>query len=79
VKKPKVHLPLPEPSARQVLAKNVLAIRTRLNWSQEDVANAGGFHRTFIGHVEQGSRNISLDNVERIAVALGVPLIQLFK
>ena len=79
MQKPKPTLSMPQPSARKVLARNILAIRTKLGWSQEDVAHAGGFHRTFIGHVEQGSRNISLDNVERIAVALGVPLVELFK
>lgn len=79
MQKPKVTLTLPEPSARQTLAKNIVALRTRLDWSQEDLAHAAGFHRTFIGHVEREARNISLDNIERIAVALGVPLIDLFK
>jgi hypothetical protein len=36
------------------------------------IALAAGLHGTFIAHVERQARNISLDNIERIAVALGV-------
>ncbi len=79
MKKLKVIPASPEPNARQSLAKNMVAARTRLAWSQEDLADAGGFHRTFISHVERGTRNISLDNIERIALALGMPLTELFK
>jgi hypothetical protein len=37
-----------------------------------DPLTLAGRHRTFIAHVERQARNISLDNIERIAVALGV-------
>jgi len=36
-----------------------------------------GLHRTFIAHVERQSRNISLDNIDRIASALGIALHEL--
>lgn len=38
-----------------------------------------GLHRTFVAHVERGARNISLNNIERIALALGVPVSRLFE
>jgi transcriptional regulator with XRE-family HTH domain len=60
------------PSARELLALNVLRLRGRLGWSQEALAFEAGLHRTSIAHVERQARNISLDNIERIAVALGV-------
>jgi transcriptional regulator with XRE-family HTH domain len=41
--------------------------------SQEVLAEKAGLHRTFIGLVERGERNISLVSVERIAKVLGVP------
>ena len=41
--------------------------------SQEALAFESGLHRTFIAHVERRVRNISLDNIDRIARALGVP------
>ena len=47
-------------------------MRLSKNLSQEDLAGMAEIHRTYIGDVERGTRNISL--VNRIAQALGVPL-----
>ncbi|MHB0867738.1 MAG: helix-turn-helix domain-containing protein [Thermoleophilia bacterium] len=52
-----------------------LAIRERrlqMGVSQEAFAEIVGIHRTYIGSVERGERNISLDNIVRIAEALGI-------
>ncbi|WP_090137914.1 helix-turn-helix domain-containing protein [Limnohabitans sp. DM1] len=58
--------------AREVLALNIIRLRKDLGWSQEELAIKADLHRTFIAHVERQVRNISLDNVEKIADALGV-------
>lgn len=63
-----------EPNARAVLAANMIRLRREKRWSQEDLAFECGLHRTFIAHVERRVRNISLDNIERIAHALEVPV-----
>lgn len=42
--------------------------------SQDTLALEAGLDRTFVAHVERLRRNISLDNIEKLAVALGVPL-----
>ena len=64
-------------AAREILANNMRSYRAMRGWSQEALALEAGLHRTFIGHVEAGNRNISLDNLERIAIAFGITLSQL--
>jgi len=66
-------------SAREVLAVNVVAMRQAKGWSQEVLAAEAGLHRTFVAHVERHARNIALDNVERLAHALGVQTYELLK
>jgi transcriptional regulator with XRE-family HTH domain len=65
--------------ARQIFAKNLKALRVEKNLSQERLATLSGLHRTYIGAVERGERNISVDNMERIANALEVGIIKLLK
>ena len=59
-------------TARQNLAINLVAMRRLRGWSQEDLALEAELHRTFVAHVERGARNIALDNIEKLAAALGV-------
>ena len=58
--------------ARLVFAKNIRKFRKRKDLSQEDLADLAGLHRTYVGSVERGERNISIDNIERLAGALEV-------
>ena len=71
------HPPSKACSARALLAANVVQLRRAKGWSQEALAFECGLHRTFVAHVERQARNIALDNVERIAVALGVETYEL--
>ncbi|WP_162577953.1 helix-turn-helix domain-containing protein [Variovorax sp. PBS-H4] len=69
----------PDLSAREVLAVNLIRSRTQKGWSQETLALEAGLHRTFVAHVERQARNISLDNLERLAFALQLKPYQLLK
>lgn len=53
-------------------AENLKAARKRAGLSQEELAALCDLHRTYIGSVERGERNISIKNIERISAALGV-------
>lgn len=58
---------------RRAFGLRVRELRAERGHSQEGFAALVGIHRTYIGSVERGERNISLDNIHAIADALGVP------
>lgn len=62
-----------------VFAENIKNLRRAQNLSQEALADEAGLHRTYIGAVERGERNITLINANRIAEALGVKLSECLK
>jgi transcriptional regulator with XRE-family HTH domain len=64
----------PEAPARITFATNVRRARVQLGISQEKLAELSGLHRTFVSSVERGERNISVDNMERVASALKIKL-----
>lgn len=62
----------------KLFSKNMKKYRLHLGLSQEDFAEKTGLHRTYISAVEREKRNISLDNIQKIANALGIAPYQLF-
>ncbi len=60
-----------------LLGKRVHELRAAKKWSQEEFAHISGFHRTYIGQVERGEKNISFDNLSKVAGVLGVTLSEL--
>ena len=64
-------------SARDRVARHMRALRADQGISQESLAGKVELHRTYIGSIERSERNASLDNIERIAHALGVDICDL--
>ncbi len=56
----------------RIVAANVKRLRLARKWSQEDCAEKCDLHRTYIGAVERGERNITLATLDTIAAAFGV-------
>lgn len=52
-------------------------VREKVGISQEKLAELAGLHRTYVSSVERGKRNISIQNIERLAEALGTTMAQL--
>lgn len=60
------------PAILVAFGASVRALRAARGWSQEEFADRVGIHRTYIGDVERGERNLGLVNVGRVADALGL-------
>jgi transcriptional regulator with XRE-family HTH domain len=59
--------------------ERVRKLRDERGWSQEALAEKAGIHRTYIGGIERGLRNVALVNIERIAKAFDLSLSKLFE
>ncbi|HBH39051.1 MAG: helix-turn-helix transcriptional regulator [Curvibacter sp.] len=67
----------PPVSGRKRLAVQMRVRRRHLGLSQEELAAIAGIHRTYVGAVEREERNISIDNVEKIAIALQMDIAEI--
>ena len=63
-----------ELSARRLLAENLRVLRLLKGWSQEDLAEAANLDRSYVSGIEHAQRNVSLDNLERIAKAFDLAI-----
>lgn len=63
----------------EILSNNIRWLRKKASISQEELADKAGLHRTYIGAIERGERNISILNIEKIAFALNIEPYKLIK
>lgn len=63
----------------ETFGQNVRRIRIARGLSQEELADQAGLHRTYIGSIERGERNVSLKNIVIIAQALHTSFTELFR
>ncbi len=66
-------------SARKIFGRNLRVRREALGVSQEALAHKANLHRTYIGSVERGERNVSIDNMERLAAAVEATITDLLR
>jgi len=59
------------------LGSAIRQVREDRSLSQERLAELAGLHRTYISSVEQGRRNVSIENIHKIANALGVSMTEI--
>jgi CheY-like chemotaxis protein/DNA-binding XRE family transcriptional regulator len=67
-----------EPSIKSGFARAVRQRRSTLGLSQEQLAERAGLHRTYISDIERGARNLSLENINKLAHALNISISSLF-
>lgn len=64
---------------RNILALNIRRLRGERGISQEKLADLAGLHRTYVGSIERSERNVSIDNIAKLANALEVKISELVK
>jgi transcriptional regulator with XRE-family HTH domain len=62
------------PKYRKILGENIRTHRRNMGWSQEKLAEKSDLHHNFVGDIERGEENVSVDALKRIATALKVNL-----
>jgi transcriptional regulator with XRE-family HTH domain len=67
-----------EGDLQRTVGANLRRLRTERGFSQEALADHLGYHRTYIGGVERGERNLTLRTLERLAEALEIDATDLF-
>jgi len=69
---------MPNINVRKKFGKRLRELRKVAGLSQEDLGFKSNIHRTYIGAVERGEQNVSLDNIYKLSKALKVEMIELF-
>ncbi len=59
--------------------KRLGQLRRERGWSQEELADRAGLHRTYLSSTERGQRNISLANLDKLAQALEIDIAEMFR
>ena len=63
----------------KILGKRIRNYRTNAGLSQEKLAELATCHTTYIGQIERGEKNATIESIEKIALALGISLSKLFE
>ncbi len=66
-------------SLQQALARTLREHRQRLGWSQERLASTAGLDRSYVGDIERGAVSPTLQTLEKLSAALGIPASELIR
>lgn len=59
------------PDSRKVLGKRIRKLRDERGWSQEEFADICGINRSYMGRIERGELNLTLDSLQKVSKGLG--------
>lgn len=62
-----------------IIGQRIRNYRIQKNLSQEQLSELANCHPTYIGQLERGEKNTTLENIQKVAQALNIPLSQLFE
>lgn len=63
----------------KIVGERIKNRRLRLGWTQEELAEKAALHNTYIGQLERGEKNATLESIEKVATGLGVTFEELFE
>jgi len=63
---------------RVLVGERIRNLRKERGWSQEELGEKADLHHTYVGAVERGEKNASIDTLDKIADALGIEMVDLF-
>lgn len=63
----------------EIFGRQVKHFRKERRLSQEELAERCGLHSTYIGQIERGEKNVSLESIQKLSRGLGVPISKLFE
>jgi ribosome-binding protein aMBF1 (putative translation factor) len=67
------------PNHRKLLGARIRKLRDRKGWSQEEFADICGINRSYMGRIERGELNLTLDSLEKVGKGLGTSVAALLK
>src|SRR5208283_2638256 len=65
-------------NVRSLVGERIRNLRKERGWSQEELGEKADLHHTYVGAVERGEKNASIDTLDKIADALGIEIVDLF-
>ncbi|QDP39319.1 helix-turn-helix domain-containing protein [Radiobacillus deserti] len=70
---------MPNKALASVIGERLRTLRKERNLSQEDLANISSLHPTYVGQLERGEKNATIETLEKVTKGLGVSLEEFFR